>query len=169
MLLPSLLILPRTTGRLSQAIRDAELQLQKDSDHLQKLEVKRQTLSFNRDLLGQAEEIDDFHQRLGEYRKGLKDRPEREGMRISLRREAAQLLKQVRPDLTLDQLELLRSVLIRKKSVQRLSAEYGAIKQQLQLATKQAKTADQEHQEAVQALTRYLYRRIKTIRNFSKL
>ena len=140
--------------QVSQAIRDAELQLQKDSEQLQNLEAKRQSLSFNRDLLGQADRIDDFHQRLGEYRKGLKDRPEREGMRISLRRESAQLLEQVRPDLTLDQMEPLRSVLIKKKSVQRLSAEYEAINQQLLLAKKQAKNVAQEYQEVIHALAR---------------
>ena len=78
--------------QVDQAIREVTLQLQKDAEHLEKLEVKRRILSFNKDLLREAERVDDFHQRLGEYRKGLKDRPEREGMRISLRREAAQLL-----------------------------------------------------------------------------
>ncbi len=135
-----------------QAIREADLQLQKDSENLKKLTEKRQALSFNKDLLGQAAKLDDLHQRLGEYRKGLKDRPEREGMRISLRREAAHLLQQVRPDLTLNELEPLRSLLVKKKSVQRLSAEYAAINQQLLLAKKQHKAADQEYQEAVQDL-----------------
>ena len=135
-----------------QAIREADLQLQKDSENLKKLAEKRQALSFNKDLLGEAAKLDDLHQRLGEYRKGLKDRPEREGMRISLRREAAHLLQQVRPDLTLKELEPLRSLLVKKKSVQRLSEEHAAINQQLLLAKKQHKAADQEYQEAVQDL-----------------
>lgn len=138
--------------KVIQAIREATLQLQKDSEHLEKQEVKRRALSFNKELLKEAEKVDDFHQRLGEYRKGLKDRPEREGMRISLRREAAQLLQQVRPDLTLEDLEILRPVLAKKKSVQRLSAEYEAINQQLLLAKKLHKAAGQEHQEAVRGL-----------------
>ena len=100
----------------------------------------------------QGAKLDDFHQRLGEYRKGLKDRPEREGMRISLRREAAHLLQQVRPDLSLNELEPLRSLLVKKKSIQRLSEEYAAINQQLLLAKKQHKAADQEYQAAVQDL-----------------
>jgi uncharacterized protein YhaN len=135
-----------------QATREAGLQLQKDSERLKSLEIKRQDLSFNRKLLDQAERLDDFHQRLGEYRKGLKDRPEREGMRQSLRREAAHLLQQVRPDLTLDELETLRPVLTRKKTVQRLSAEFEAINQQLILAKKQHRNAEREHNEAKQGL-----------------
>ncbi len=136
-----------------QAIREAELQLQKDTERLAKLQAKRQALSFNRSLLEQAEKVDDLHQRLGEYRKGLKDKPEREGMRISLRREAANLLQQVRPDLSLAELEPLRTVLVKKKGVQRLSEEYAAINQQLLLAQKRYRIAEQEHQEAMQSLT----------------
>ncbi len=135
-----------------QAIREAELQLHKDTERLDKLQAKRQAISFNRSLLELAEKVDDLHQRLGEYRKGLKDKPEREGMRISLRREAAHLLQQVRPDLSLAELEPLRSVLVKKKSVQRLSEEYAAINQQLLLAQKQYRIAEQEQQEAMQSL-----------------
>ncbi|TKB24498.1 hypothetical protein FCL47_18625 [Desulfopila sp. IMCC35006] len=138
--------------RVVQAIREAELQLQKDTERLDHLQTKRQALSFNRDLLSQAEKVDDLHQRLGEYRKGLKDKPEREGMRISLRREAADLLQQVRPDLSLAEIEPLRSVLMKKKTVQRLSEEYAAINQQLMLAQKQYRVAEQEHQEANRSL-----------------
>lgn len=155
--LGALIILPpdftENHRQVVQAIREAELQLQKDTEHLKKLTAKRQALSFNRNLLKHAEKIDDFHQRLGEYRKGLKDRPEREGMRISLRREAAQLLQQVRPDLGLEAIESLRAVLLKKKSIQRLSAEYEAINQQLIQAKSQAAAAGEEHQEAAQGLT----------------
>ena len=135
-----------------QAIREAELQLQKDTERLDQLQEKRRALSFNRSLLEQAEKVDELHQRLGEYRKGLKDKPEREGMRISLRREAANLLQQVRPDLSLAEIEPLRSLLVKKKSVQRLCQEYAAINQQLQLAEKYYKKTEQEQQEAAQSL-----------------
>jgi len=138
--------------QVAQAIREAGLQLQKNSEHLKNLTTKRQALSFNKDLLVQAEKVDDLHQRLGEYSKGLKDRPEREGMRISLRREAAQLLQQIRPDLGLDALEHLRPALMKKKSVQRLSAEYEAINQQLIQANKQYKAAELEDNQATEGL-----------------
>lgn len=138
--------------QVAQAIREAELQLQKDSERLVKLQEKRAALSFNQSLLAQAEKIDDLHQRLGEYRKGLQDKPEREGMRISLRREAANLLHQVRPDLSLLQLEPLRAVLVKKKSVQLLSEDYAAINRQLLLAKKQNRIAEQEQHQAREAL-----------------
>lgn len=135
-----------------QRIREANLDLERNTDRLVQLEKQLQTISFNLKLVDQAARVDDFHQRLGEYRKGLKDRPVRDGMRISLRREAAQILKQLRPDLTLDELEPLRILLARKKTIQRLSAEYEAINRQLTLTKEQQKTSEQESEEVAQAL-----------------
>ncbi len=139
--------------QVSQEMREAGQQLQRDTDRQVKLEAKRKTISFNKDLLNQAERVDDFHQRLGEYRKGRKDRPERNGMRISLRRDAARLLQQVRPDLTLEEVETLRPVFVRKRTVQTLSSKYEAINQQLTLAQKQGKAAEQERKDVEKGLT----------------
>ncbi|RZB34669.1 MAG: hypothetical protein SRB1_00437 [Desulfobacteraceae bacterium Eth-SRB1] len=139
--------------QVSQEMREAGQQLQRDTDRQVKLEEKRKAISFNKDLLNHAERVDDFHQRLGEYRKGQKDRPERNGMRISLRRDAASLLQQVRPDLPLEAVETLRPVLARKRTVQTLSSKYEAINQQLTLAQKQGKAAEQEREEVKKGLT----------------
>lgn len=122
--------------------REAGHQLQKDTERLESLEEKRRSILFNRDLLSQADKVDDFHQRLGEYRKGQKDIPERNGMRITLRREAGNLLKQVRPDLDLDLAEQLRPLLLKKKTIQALSSRYEAISQQLTLAQKKLTSAE---------------------------
>jgi len=141
---------PDFTERYQQAgqeMREASQHLQKDTDYQEKLEVKRKVLSFNNDLLKQAERVDDFHQRLGEFRKGQKDIPVRNGMRISLRREAASLLKQVRPDLSLDMVETLRPVLSKKKTIQTLSSQYESMNQQLTLAQKKLASAKQENKD----------------------
>ena len=133
--------------QVSQEIRDAKLQRDKDSDRLKKLDEKQKAISFNEEFLNRAEQVDDFHQRLGEYRKGQKDKPERNGMRISLVKEAAKSLKQVRPDMPLDEVEGLRPVLAKKRTVQTLSSHYEGINQQLNQAQKQIKSAKQELQE----------------------
>jgi uncharacterized protein YhaN len=130
--------------QVGQAMRDAELQLQNDKERRQKLVEKRKTISFNQDLIHQAERIDDFHQRLGEYRKGQKDKPVRDGQRISAKRDAAHLLKQVRPDLTLDQVETLRPILSKKRTVQTLSTQYEGLHQQIEQARKQKRLSEQE-------------------------
>jgi len=134
-------------NQVSQEIREARSQLERDSGRLKQLEEKREAISFNRDVLDQAELVDDFHQRLGEYRKGQKDKPERNGMRITLRKEAASLLKQVRPDLSLENVETLRPMLSKKRTLQTLSTKYELINQQLIQAEKNKKEADQELKE----------------------
>ncbi|MCP4116959.1 MAG: AAA family ATPase [Desulfobacteraceae bacterium] len=138
--------------QVSQEMRGANQQLQGDSDRLEKLEAKLKAISFNGELLDQAGLVDDFHQRLGEYRKGQKDRPERNGMRISLRREGAALLQQVRPDLSLEEVETLRPVLAKKRSVQTLSSQYEGINRQLVLARKQSRSAEEELKEVEKGL-----------------
>lgn len=137
---------------VSREMREAGQQLQRDTDRLAKLEEKRKAISFNRDLIGRAELVDDFHQRLGEYRKGQKDKPERNGMRIALRRDAALLLGQVRPDLPLEAVETLRPALARKRTIQKLSTLYEAITRQLALAEKLRRSADQELKEVEKSL-----------------
>jgi uncharacterized protein YhaN len=139
--------------QVGQAMRDAELQLLNDKERREKLAEKRKTISFNQDLINQADRIDDFHQRLGEYRKGRKDKPVREGQRISAKREAAQLLEQVRPDLTLDQVETLRPILSKKRTVQTLSTQYEGLYQQIEQARKQKKLSEQEINDIKNALS----------------
>jgi len=137
---------------VSQEIRGAQLQLDKDSDRLKKLDETKKAISFNEELLNRSEVVDDFHQRLGEYRKGQKDKPERNGMRISLVREADKSLKQVRPDLPLEKVEELRPVLAKKRTVQTLSSKYEGINQQLNQAQKQITSAEQELQEVEKSI-----------------
>lgn len=141
---------PDFTERYQKAgreIREAGQQLQKDTDSQEKLEVKRKAILFNRDLLNQAQRVDDFHQRLGEYRKGQRDIPVRNGMRISLCREAAGLLKQIRPDLSLERVETLRPLLSKKKTIQTLTSKYESINQQIISAQKKLASAKQENKE----------------------
>jgi len=138
--------------QVSREMREAGQQLQKDTDRQVKLEARHKAISLNKGLLNQAERVDDFHQRLGEFRKGQKDRPERNGMRISLRKEAALLLRQVRPDLSLEDVETLRPMLVKKRTVHTLSTKYEAINQQLTLAQKQRRSAEQELEDVKKGL-----------------
>lgn len=133
--------------KVSRDMREAGQRLQIDRQRLAKLTERRRGVSLNKELLHEAGQVDDFHQRLGEYRKGQKDRPERNGMRISLRTEAGRLLQQVRPDLPLEKVEVLRPVLAKKRTVQVLTTQYAAIQQQLAVAEKQGRAAEQEYQK----------------------
>ncbi|MBU1566224.1 MAG: AAA family ATPase, partial [Proteobacteria bacterium] len=134
--------------KVSRDMRETGQRLQSDRERLAKLAERRQVISINKELLLEAGRVDDFHQRLGEYRKGQKDRPERNGMRISLRTEAGRLLQQVRPDLPLEKVEELRPALAKKRTVQALTTHYAAIQQQLAVAEKQGRAAEKEYQKA---------------------
>ncbi|MBF0468236.1 MAG: hypothetical protein HQK61_05040, partial [Desulfamplus sp.] len=138
--------------KCSYKTAEAMLNLKRDTDQQLKLEEKIKAISFNKELLNHAQMVDDFHQRLGEYRKGQKDRPERNGMRISLKRDAGALLDQIRPDLTLDDVETLRPMLARARLMQQLSPKHEAINQQIELAQKQIRSADHEIRDIEKSL-----------------
>ncbi len=104
------------------------LQVQKrEGERLVRLRQRRDTVTVQEGLLRAAPLIDGFHRRLGEYLKGQKDRPERNGMRIALRSEAGQLLQLVRPELRLEQAEELRPMLVKRRVIQALAGSHGAL------------------------------------------
>ena len=144
-------ILPLDIGerqrQVELAIREATVQLQNSSERLKLVEQKRGAISLNTAVIEQAELVDDLHQRLGEYRKGQRDRPERNGMRINLRKEAALLLRQVRPDMPLEDIETLRPMLAKKRTVQNLSSRFEAITERVARAHNQSKACRQELEE----------------------
>jgi uncharacterized protein YhaN len=82
-------------------------------------------------LIAAEDAIEELHQRLGEYKKGREDRPRLEGMRISNKGEAAEFLKLVRQDLTLEQVESLRAVSGRRKITGHLAAKHEGLQQGL--------------------------------------
>ncbi len=138
--------------QVSRDIREAEHRLQIDRQRLAHLAARHQAIAINPVLLLEAERVDDFHQRLGEFRKGQKDRPERNGMRISLRTEAGRLLQQIRPDLPLDKVESLRPMLGKKKTIQALISQEVAIQQSLSLAERQSRAGQLEYARAEERL-----------------
>jgi len=134
----------RRHAQINQEMRDAARQLQRDKAHLIKIQAKRKSISLNKTVLAHAERVDDYHQRLGEYRKGQQDKPKINGMRINFRKEAAYLLQQIRADLDLNQVETLRPFLTRKKTVHSLSTQYELINQQLIQDRKTSRAAKTE-------------------------
>ncbi len=149
-------ILPPDTAekhcQVERHIEEAAAQLQQSSEYCKRVAEKQEKIPLNTALLEQTDVVDDLHQRLGAYRKGQKDRPERNGMRISLRKEAAILLRQIRPDMALEDIETLRPMLARKKTIQTLSARFAAISQHISQTRKQIKVSTQEVQEVTTRL-----------------
>lgn len=140
--------------RFQQAVdeqRDAEQRLRLERERLARLMERRRTVAVNQPLLRAAPLIDGFHRRLGEYQKGQKDRPERNGMRIALRLEAGSLLQLVRPDLPLDQVETLRPMLVKRRAMQTLTGTHAALRAALAAAEAEGQRLREERQALVKA------------------
>ncbi|NTU96598.1 MAG: AAA family ATPase [Chlorobiaceae bacterium] len=119
---------------LEQREREARIHHEQVMARLRDLREKMVGLSLNRALLDEATVIDELYQRLGEYRKGKSDRPQREGQRIGARTAAAALLRQIRPDLSIDDIERLRPGLSTRRRVQDLANQYKAFLQGTRIA-----------------------------------
>ena len=95
------------------------------------MQEKITAVSARQPVLEAEEAIEELHQRLGEYRKGREDRPRLEGMRISNKGEAADLLRLVRQDISLEQAESLRAVSGKRKIIGHLVAKHEGLQQGL--------------------------------------
>ena len=98
---------------------------------LTEMQGKMATVSARQPVLAAEEAIEELHQRLGEYKKSGEDRPRLEGMRISNKGEAADFLRLVRQDISLEQVETLRAVSGRRKIIGHLAAKHEGLQQGL--------------------------------------
>ena len=133
-----------TERRMSLEQKESAVCLQKEQikTRLHALHEKMQAHSLNQGLLDEADAIEELHQRFGEYRKGKSDRPLREGQRISARQAAAELLRQIKPGLSLNDIETLRPGLSKRKTVHFLGSRYEAIVQGGRNARQQLQDAE---------------------------
>jgi len=95
-------------------------------------------------VLEAEEAIEDLHQRLGGYNKAREDQPNLEGMRISSKREAAEFLRMVRQDISLDQVETLRPVSGRRKITGDLAARHKGLQQGIAQTEKELREIQRE-------------------------
>lgn len=113
--------------KIEQQGRDARSRFETATARLSDLREKKAGISLNQGLLDHADAIEELHQRLGQFRKAVSDRLRLEGQHSSSRAECANLLKQIRPGLAMDEIERLRPGLSKKKTIQTLSANYAAL------------------------------------------
>ena len=141
--------------QLEQKERDARYNHDQLQVRLKALIEKIKGQSLNRALLDEADSIDELHQRLGEYLKGKNDRPLREGQRITSRSAAADLLRQIKPELSINDVERLRPGLSKRKTVHYLASRYEALLQANRIAQNQVQDVQKTLEKAethVQAL-----------------
>jgi len=134
----------------SEAVRDADAAISR----LRDLRKRKEEISPQLELVHRADEIEEMYQRLGQHRKAMADRPRLDGIRIGHKTEAATLLKQIRPDLTLDRVETLRSGLAKKKTIQILGNRYEALIQTIGKAEREVQKQEEEIKTDREALSR---------------
>ncbi|TLU84308.1 MAG: hypothetical protein FDX21_06560 [Chlorobium sp.] len=127
---------------IEQEERAARLQLEQLQAQLQAVREKMNALCLNQDVLDEAGTIEELHQRLGEYRKGKNDRPLREGQRLGARKAAADLLSQIKPGFSLNNVETLRPGLSKRKTVHHLASRYEVLLQGSRNAQVQVQDAE---------------------------
>jgi uncharacterized protein YhaN len=88
-------------------------------------------------LMNEEGTICSVFQRLGAYRKAVADRPTIEGKRQQARNDARDILKRLRPDISLDDVPSLRpGIAAAKRPIQDLSARHQALETAVRKATK---------------------------------
>ena len=114
------------------------------TSRLQRLQGQFEGLSINQALLEQAENIEAIHERLSVYRTALQDRPGLEAETRQLLADAKSILKEIRPDIELKDIEKLRPVLTKQQIVSDHSGENTALNERVENAEsnlREAKTS----------------------------
>jgi uncharacterized protein YhaN len=146
--LGEVVVLPADFGEhrrnLAHQERDARRRHEMATTRLRDLEEKRAEIFLNQGLLNHAKAIEELLQGLGQYRKARSDRPQLDGRRIGCRSDAASLLTQIRPGISLDEVESLRPSLAKRKGFQSLGARYEALVQGARKACRLVQTTAKE-------------------------
>jgi len=116
------------------ALETAQAIVGKATPRLEGLQKQLEELSTNQGLLDQAENIEDLHARLGGHRKALQDRPHLEAEGQQLLTDAEFILKEIRPDLELKDIEELRPLLARRQAIAELGSKNALLNARVEQA-----------------------------------
>jgi len=105
---------------------------------------KMAAVSPYQEVLEAEAAIEELQQRLGGYNKAREDQPNLEGMRKSGKREAAEFLRMVRQDISLDQVEILRPVSGRRKIIGDLATRHQGLQEGLAQAERDLRDIQRE-------------------------
>ncbi|MDF1642754.1 MAG: AAA family ATPase [Pseudomonadales bacterium] len=131
--------------RYQQAVHDlksAQGVLAKQSPRLEELKAQLDNFSVSQNLLDRADSITDLYSGLGTYRQALQDRPELVANRQYLLTECASLLREIRPDLKWEQIEILRPLLLQRQNIIELGSQNSLLTSRVkELKQKQLETS----------------------------
>ncbi|MEJ2608655.1 MAG: AAA family ATPase [Candidatus Thiodiazotropha sp.] len=138
---------------------------------------KLESLTVNQLLLDQAEYVEKLHARLGSHKKALQDRPHIEAESQQYMADAAAILNEIRPDLTLDEIEVLHPLLKRRQTIAEQGGKSAVLESRveqtmsdLRKAEKRLKVLLKEHDQLSQpASSAALHRVIRVARKSGDL
>lgn len=150
--LANVTILPDDFGkRRQQAVAERETAqaiLHQATSRLTILQGQFEELSVREEVLEQSENIEALHARLGSHRKAIQDRPHLEAEYLQLLTDAESLLKDIRPELTLVDIEVLRPVLAKKQRITELGNQNPVLVERIMQANSNLQETEAQLEEA---------------------
>ena len=130
------------SDRLQEAVKKEESsqeRLKRALSRKEDLEGKQKSVSVRKDVIEQAETIENFHQRLGAQRKAQYDRPHLNEEMIKCRAEAESLINQAAPNLDLSKKAEIKAVLGKKPSLIKLGNRFARLQESCDQAERRKK------------------------------
>lgn len=121
----------------------------KAETRLKNLREQMATIDFSKEILAQAETIDDLRERLGGHRKAANDRSNLAAKRDTNLERAEHRLKEIRPDMQLAALDKLRPAVGKR----RRAVDLGSQREGLEVAVETAQNVNAETDRGLKART----------------
>jgi uncharacterized protein YhaN len=129
--LGAVIVLPADFGeRRQKAVTERDTAQAINKKAMSRLGVSQgqlEELSVRQDVLEQGESIEALHARLGSHRKAMLDRPQLEAEYRQLLADAQSLLKDMRPDIALADIEVLRPVFAKRQRITELGNQNSVL------------------------------------------
>jgi uncharacterized protein YhaN len=148
-------------GDFAEKRRDAMTRLavarkaeQTAREELERIDGELRGIAIPQPLVDHAEAIEELPDQLGSYRKAQRDLPGLAARREQVVRDAAAILRQVRPDLSLDEAERLRMTRVQQVTLQKLGSRREGLVARLEQAREEIARGEQDLVRAEQSLER---------------
>lgn len=145
-------------------LRSARQTLTAASGRLQEFQKKAGEIHLNTELLDQADTIEDLHQRIGAYRKGMSDLSSLKGKQVQEKTLAGNILRRIRPDLALDKAEELSPLLRRRRGINEVGGKLPLLEQHENTTTRELRKVEKARSKAKTSL-----QNLPTCRNLQPL
>ncbi len=143
---------PRDRHDTQRELRTARKALSRATEGLKQLEAKIDQLEIPADILSYAATIEQLHKDSGAAEEAVADRPSSDGKRRHLRNEAEAILKGIKPEANVEEVEELRPLLLNRKWIARLAADDKVLRQKEETTDEQLKDLEGERETLVEEL-----------------